>query len=485
MFSPPNEFKDRPCAATADRVDRPGGQQFDLLVDTAAKIANCPIALITILEKDWQRFKAKTGVDIDGTPRQQSFCAHAVTADAPLIVPDAQKDARFANNPLVTDDPSIRFYTGVPIRTSPDDDTAPVGALCVIDTQPRDDGPEVLKLLENLASIAEYLLGAEAAAQEAIAYAEQRHGVAVKLERLNRQFRQAEQIANIGSWSMDIATSDLFWSDQVYEIHGLPRDSTQHLTEGLNFYMPRSRKVLVKAIEEAIATGRPYSLELDFTSAKGDLRRVRASAEAEISEGKPSALIGVFQDITEQYRMQESLRQSAFTDELTMIASRRGFNQEIERAIDKDLDRSTGLALLMIDLDNFKIANDRLGHDAGDQTLRAIAEKLQAKWLTSAFPARLGGDEFVLLLRSQDLLSDLPATISRLLYELRHVPGGKSSIEVTGTIGACLFSSEMGRSDLLKRADEALYDAKAFRRNTGHIWGRSAPIWPVDETENR
>ncbi|MEB3416088.1 HWE histidine kinase domain-containing protein [Alteriqipengyuania sp. WL0013] len=103
----------------------------------AAKLCDAPIALVTVVEKERQRFLATEGIDERETPRPTSFCAHAMLGAEPLEIPDAAEDERFSDNPLVTGQPGIRFYAGHPLVST---EGAPIGALCIIDTKPRPGG---------------------------------------------------------------------------------------------------------------------------------------------------------------------------------------------------------------------------------------------------------------------------------------------------------------------------------------------------------
>ena len=124
------------------------------ITDFAAKLCGSPVALVTLLEEQRQSFVAKTGVDMTETPIEVAFCTQAVTGDGVLVVPDMTADPRFSANPLVTDDPSVRFYAGAPLRTA---DGIALGTLCVIDMSPHDGGLSPLQR-EGLEVLAEAVM---------------------------------------------------------------------------------------------------------------------------------------------------------------------------------------------------------------------------------------------------------------------------------------------------------------------------------------
>lgn len=115
-------------------LDTAAEKAFDDLTRLAAAICDVPISLVSFVDGRRQRFKARTGLDICETPKEQAFCALANLSDEIMVVEDARIDTRFADNPLVKGDPHIRFYAGVPLKMS---NNARSGTLCVIDTMPR------------------------------------------------------------------------------------------------------------------------------------------------------------------------------------------------------------------------------------------------------------------------------------------------------------------------------------------------------------
>jgi len=130
---------------------------FDRVTRTARRLFDTPIALISLVERDRQWFKSCLGLSVRESPRDISFCGHAILQDEALIVEDALGDPRFSDNPLVTDEPRIRFYAGRPLRNS---ENFKVGALCVIDREPRTMAPDERQLLDDLGYWAEGLFAA-------------------------------------------------------------------------------------------------------------------------------------------------------------------------------------------------------------------------------------------------------------------------------------------------------------------------------------
>ncbi len=137
--------------AASGLIDSPAEARFDRIVRLAAAVTGSPIALISLLTAERQWFKARVGLEAQQTPREWAFCSHAILEHQPFVVEDAAADARFSGNPLVQDDPRIRFYAGVPLR---DQAGNALGTLCVIDREPRKLRAAELQGLLDLAAIA-------------------------------------------------------------------------------------------------------------------------------------------------------------------------------------------------------------------------------------------------------------------------------------------------------------------------------------------
>lgn len=155
MLEPPipsNEQERLRALKKLQILDTPFEERFDRLTRIAAKVFNVPICLISIVDQDRQWFKSKIGLDEFETPRCISFCGHAITGTAPFIVEDASADSRFADNPLVTHSPNIRFYAGIPLQETGGNI---LGTFCIIDTIPRALSEVDLQLLKDIALLAQ------------------------------------------------------------------------------------------------------------------------------------------------------------------------------------------------------------------------------------------------------------------------------------------------------------------------------------------
>ena len=149
--APVPEHEERRLSAlyALDILDSATEAAYDDLAALAAALFDAPIALITLVDEHRQWFKANIGLDVTETPREHAFCAHAIAIPGDvLVVPDALRDLRFAENPLVTGDPHIRFYAGAPLLSKDGD---ALGTLCIIDRSPRAPSEHDLALLRRLA----------------------------------------------------------------------------------------------------------------------------------------------------------------------------------------------------------------------------------------------------------------------------------------------------------------------------------------------
>ncbi|MDH3645467.1 MAG: sensor domain-containing diguanylate cyclase [Gammaproteobacteria bacterium] len=153
MIKPPIPHDEEARVAALEStgtLDSAAEERFDRYTRLSCRMFNVPIALVSLVDRNRQWFKSKQGVDVCETSRDVSFCGHAILGDEVFIVENALNDDRFCDNPLVTEDPNIRFYAGCPLKSP---DGYRLGTLCIIDSEPRQMAEDDLQALRDIAAM--------------------------------------------------------------------------------------------------------------------------------------------------------------------------------------------------------------------------------------------------------------------------------------------------------------------------------------------
>ncbi len=155
---PDDEIDRQSSLDSLNILDTDSEERFDRITRIAKKLLDVDIVLISLVDRERQWFKSKVGITVDETPREYSFCGHAILSDNMFFVGDASKDKRFSDNPLVAGDPHIRMYAAKPLKGPGQHN---VGTLCAIDSAPREFTPEEIEVLEDLGHWAQLELNSE------------------------------------------------------------------------------------------------------------------------------------------------------------------------------------------------------------------------------------------------------------------------------------------------------------------------------------
>lgn len=286
---PVNEEARLRALAALDVLDSEPEHAFDALVRAASALCGTPISLVSLVDSDRQWFKANLGLPgSTEIPRDVAFCAYAIAGEGLFEVPDATIDPRFSDNPLVTGDPDIRFYAGVPLRTL---DGSQIGTLCVMDRQPRRLDLHQREVLEHLAAAVVYALqGRRALLAE--------HQLCVAGERAAARFRGFTSSLPVGIFATDPSGACTYTNARWHEIYGLTYE--QSLGDGWTTTVhPEDRQAIYTRWRRDAARGAEFDMAFRLLRPDGSVRHVHARAKAVIdSEGRIVEHIGSVEDVT-------------------------------------------------------------------------------------------------------------------------------------------------------------------------------------------
>lgn len=273
----------------------------------------------------------------------------------------------------------------------------------------------------------------------------------------------------------------------MLEVNSVEEANAQRL---INFVVPEHRAAFLNCSQRVLA-GETCTLEFQVQGKRGTLRWLETrAAPLRDPEGKISHLLGVTRDITQRKATEDEIKQLAFYDTLTQLPNRRLLLDRLRLALASSSRSNRQNALLFIDLDNFKSLNDTLGHDVGDQLLQQVAQRLASCVREGDTVARMGGDEFVIMLNNlseniEEAATQTKAVAEKILAKVNqpYMLAGREC-RSSPSIGATLFIDHQDSiEELLKRADLAMYQAKAAGRNTLRFFDPEMQTAVTERTE--
>jgi len=284
-------------------------------------------------------------------------------------------------------------------------------------------------------------------------------------ERSERHLRAILHNAENGIFQVNSAGTLMSCNPAFSSLFRLPGNTDDTLPANVSQVLGKDADDLQSTLDEALRTGR--SQRRDFALA--DTRNPRWLSLI-ISPLEDGIFQGIVHDITAQALAQQEAENRATTDSLTGIHNREGFELALDRHFDTRCnDSSSEFTLAMLDLDHFKAVNDHHGHQAGDEVLRMVARRIKSLLRAEDTVARTGGDEFAVIIGgdvSEAVLARIAGKIVQSLDEPISLQGGKVA-RIGVSIGlATRTPGDSSAADLIRRADEAMYQAKREGRNT-------------------
>lgn len=511
---PPDEQERLMAVESYEILDSAAESIFDNITWLAAHLCQVSSSYISIIASDRQWFKSTSGkLELTQTPRDIAFCSHTILDNKLLEITDATQDKRFFDNPLVLDEPKIRFYAGMPL-TNPNGYN--LGTLCVIDHHPKNltnDQREALKrlseivvklfedrkvmftelrkhqltedtlkitntnfehrleelrqrnkvisLLSEMSGILLSCINAEEVYQIVTNYCKQLFPMATgSLYILNQSHNYVESVSEWGEsqFKETIFTPEKCWAlrrGQIYQVNDARSSPVcGHLLKYKSAIFPYLCTPIM-AQSEILGV---LCLEFhshDITNATYTITETERTIATALSEQIGSTLANI--------KLREVLHQQSISDPLTNLYSRNFIEVAIEHEIARTKRNHSTISILMITIDNFKELNENYGHDAADAVLRELADILLKHFRKSDIASRITGEQFILLLPETPLkvayqrADELRITIANTKFYKSEKLLGKISV----SIGVAVSKTHGNNSSaLLLAASKALHKAQ-------------------------
>jgi diguanylate cyclase (GGDEF)-like protein/PAS domain S-box-containing protein len=447
-------------------ADNSNEQEFDEIVELATAICSKPLGAMTLLDDTSNYTKATVGLPAVSVPLKDSVCRYTVLQEGVMMVEDTHADPRFDDYlATIHCEGGIRFYAGMPLTTV---DGTRIGSLCVMDTQPSTLSPEQIRALELLGRQMSTRLQLRERAALVARMAEEHVAATTMFDtilnnlpvevylkdgegRIQFYNRKLAQRFNISPTEWLGKTSHDLWDEHTAD--DIMREDNYVLKSG------RSHESFVEIPETQGKISYWRSMKVPCQTVSGE--RMLAICSVDISDQmeRERHLQAIQDELEEANRKLNSL---ALTDALTGLWNRRAFDARLEMNVLASQRSNQPMALLLLDIDNFKSVNDRFGHPYGDEVLRHVAAILNRTKRAEDVACRFGGEEFAILMPGGTI--EGARSLSKRILDAMHTFPWEQEI-VTASIGVAICSQTSSSDDLVDSADSALYRAKHEGKN--------------------
>lgn len=419
------------------------GVDLDRIARLAANIAGTKIAFISFVLDDKVLLKVRYGSTLSELDISQSICGHVANSSRPLVVTDLSSDDRFESLDLVRG--GLRFYAAVPLVTKLG---FTIGALCVLDSQPRENGfaPDQLDAMQALGGLILRILSGDQAEQRWHDYLE---------------------IATDWVWEQDSEFRFTFFSSDISETVPVPQSNLLGHTRWELMGIDPAKDPLW-ASHKACLEARQAFRDFRYSAVLGG-KHLSISISGKPIFDPDRGFVGyrgVARDVTLEEVVRRRVEYLAHHDHLTGLSNRANFEHQLNTVIEAASTSARRATVFLLDLDKFKDVNDTRGHSAGDAMLIEVGRRLRDVAGPEALVARLGGDEFALLF--PDTKDDTDAVrVAESIIAVVSEPCaiGPEHLQTGCSIGiAHIPDNEVTASHIVGNADLALYEAKLAGR---------------------
>jgi diguanylate cyclase (GGDEF)-like protein/PAS domain S-box-containing protein len=301
-----------------------------------------------------------------------------------------------------------------------------------------------------------------------------RHSILRK--RSETSLAEAQEIASVGSWELDLETDSLSCSRELCRLYGFEPDESPTNETLFERTHPEDRQSALRVVATTVAECSSFVVDHRVLLPDDSVRWIRARGRVEVdATGRPSRIAGTAQDTTEQKAAEDALRHQACHDPLTGLPIRPFLLDRLRESL-ADLARVPGsLALIYLDIDRFKVINDSLGHEIGDHVLLTVAARLEGLLRSEDTLARIGGDEFVMLCGGLSGETEAVAMADHCRAVLNEpVAWDRGELVLSVSAGVALATTlSVDRDSLLRDAEAAMYRAKDEGRSRSAVFSQT------------
>ena len=513
--TPENERQRLKLLNNVGVLDRPAEECFDRITRIAAQAFGCAHGVITFENADRLWHKSVLNFEALAGNYDNAFYAQTLCQNTPFVVEDTLKTPMFDEHPLVVNKPHIRFYAGIKLTNK---DKQNVGSLCVLDSAVHSMSEQKLSVLTDLAKLVEDELDRQKVAMTSSSFSE-----------LRKEEKQRKKVSRVTNNILKkiacfdtlepilhslVENIELEYKDQMCSILLLD-ESLKHLTLGSAPSLPDFYNEAIEGVAIGIGQGscgtaaftgervivediskHPYWQQWKGLAADAGLgscwsqpiknSKDRVIGTFAIYQKQPSIptkheieQIQQFAHLTsiaiERQLSNELIWLQANFDDLTKLPNRNIMKEYLKKSMVAAKRNQSKIALIFLDIDNFKDINDTLGHSAGDDLLIECAKRIKSVIREKDTVARLGGDEFIIILDDIFEFNGVEKTVQKILrtlaapYRLQ-----EQLIHSSASIGITVFPDDASDVDgLLKNADQAMYGAKSMGRNNYQYYTKS------------
>lgn len=379
----------------------------------------------------------------------RSLTAYVFRHGESMLITDADAKKLIEQGEIESVGTDSPIWLGVPLITP----AGVIGVLVVQDYERSDTYNE--RDVELLTSVADQ-----------IALAIERKKAEEALRQSNERFELVTRATSDAVWDWNLQTNEIWWNEGFHKLFGYrPHEVGKSLDDWAKRLHAEDTERVSRSIKRAIDSGQTnWSEEYRFRRKDGSYAFViDRGYVVRDDNGRSVRMLGSMMDVTERKQLEDQLTHQALHDPLTKIANRALFRNRVDHALAKITRSASTLAVLFLDLDNFKAINDSMGHAAGDKLLVLVAERLQDCLRHTDTAARLGGDEFAVLVESVHRTEEAVMIAERILdvFQQSFKIEGKEVFVGTSIGIAASADEDAGSEALLRNADLAMYLAKS------------------------